>query len=126
MHDEWTVERWLASLPICGVLSEALGKPSFADVSALTPAEVRRRLGAADVQEALGRAIDSGIARLRDQAAPTGSSLNSKFALEASYQMAFGELGVFYGGLEGLIGPPTFREGSLERAVEMEHCEPVT
>ena len=46
----------------------------------------------------------------------------AKFETEGSYQMAFGSLSTFFGGLEGLIGPPKMIEGSLRQAMRFDHC----
>ena len=47
-----------------------------------------------------------------------------KFHLEGGmqYEMAFGSLDLFYGGLEGLIGPPQMVNGSIHKAMEADHC----
>ena len=36
--------------------------------------------------------------------------------------MSYGSLELFYGGLEGLIGPPILTEGRILTTMEREHC----
>ena len=39
--------------------------------------------------------------------------LNDKFSTTAKFQMTYGSLSLFYGGLESLLGPPKMVKGSL-------------
>ena len=43
---------------------------------------------------------------------------NTKFKQEGRFDMAYGPLALFYGGLEALIGPPTMVDGSLIKSME--------
>ena len=55
--------------------------------------------------------------------AATGADLNVKFHMEArTYEMAFGSLDLFFGGLEGIIGPPQMVLGSLMNSMAADHC----
>ena len=68
--------------------------------------------------------IWAGVSQLRKQAAATAHELNLKFATDGStFEMAFGGIDQFYGGLESLVGPPLPFEGSLLRQMQREHCE---
>ena len=68
--------------------------------------------------------IWAGVTQLRKQVAATAHELNLKFATDGStFEMAFGGIDQFYGGLDSLIGPPLPFEGSLLRQMQREHCE---
>ena len=61
---------------------------------------------------------------LRGQAATSGAELNEKFrSEEGTFQLAFGSLETFYGGLEVMIGSPLMLDGSLEKSMEQEHTD---
>ena len=54
-----------------------------------------------------------------EQAASTAFVLNNtKFKQEGRFEMAYGALALFYGGLEALIGPPQMIDGSLIKSME--------
>ena len=58
------------------------------------------------------------------QVAATGADLNVKFHLEGGqFEMAFGSLDLFYGGLERLLGPPQMINGRILDAMEADHCK---
>ena len=65
----------------------------------------------------LAHLVCAGIDALREQSAATGAALNNKFVSEASFELAYGGLDVFFGGLESLIGPPTLVNGSVLTAM---------
>lgn len=73
--------------------------------------------------------IMEGIHGLKDQAAPSGGALNTKFQRTGKFTMGYGGLDVFFGGLEALLGPPQavkdpeHPEGipTIRRAMEQEH-----
>ena len=54
--------------------------------------------------------------------------LNEKFGTSAKFQMTYGSLSLFYGGLESLLGPPKMYKGlqheekTLFNSMEFEHC----
>ena len=63
--------------------------------------------------------VVEGIEKLQYQAASTAFVLNNgKFKQEGRFEMAYGGLALFYGGLEALIGPPTMVDGSLIKSME--------
>ena len=132
MHGEkapdaaWGTTGWLRSLSIPEVVADALEEPLGADpytyLTSLTFADLSDKLAAAQLQ-GLTDHIWSSLQKLKEQKASTGAALSSKFANEGgTFQMAFGSLSMFFGGLEGLIGPPKMVEGSLRKAIRMEHC----
>ena len=66
---------------------------------------------------------------LSKQQTGSASKLNDKFASSAKFQMTYGSLSLFYGGLESLLGPPKMYKGpsssepdkSLFNMMEHEH-----
>jgi len=68
----------------------------------------------------------ASVASLADQATGSAQQLNEKFATTAKFQMTYGSLSLFYGGLESLLGPPKMYQGaheekSLYNTMEYEH-----
>ena len=70
----------------------------------------------------------SRAGELRNQAAATGAELNDKFRHEqGTFELAFGSLDTFYGGLEAMLGPPLLvkdspkAKPSLQTAMKQEH-----
>ena len=130
-EDAWSVAGWLNSLSLHSVVSTALqpnGDAATIDfVCGLSREQIAARLHAADVEGQLATVIHEGVGTLLQQGAATGAELNSKFASEAGFEMAFGPRGLFFTGLEGLIGPPLLVQGSLGLSMEREHtaCDDV-
>ena len=143
-HDSgWSVLGWLRSLNLLDIIGEALQDPSgddpFTYLQDLSRERLDRMLEAAQLG-GLATPIWKALEELRGQKAATGAELNDKFKQEASFEMSYGSIDLFYGGaaficlcpapapplastrpcaragLEGLIGPPTM-EG-----MEAEHC----
>ena len=134
MGGGWTVEKWLSSLQLHVLLAPSLDRPdpsaaavpgsgrrhgnapasadpplsAYEHTKRLTREEIGARLWKPEVMESLIDAVYQGVSELHGQVAATGADLNVKFHLEGGmqYEMAFGSLDLFYGGLEGLIGPP--------------------
>ena len=51
--------------------------------------------------------ISRALCGLAQQAAATPGELNNKFRSEGgSFELGFGQLSAFHGGLDGLVGPP--------------------
>ena len=104
----WTCTKWLASLELHHLIAAALKPPEneqFDKVKSLTREEIAKLLVAAKL-EGLIDAVTAGVEKLQGQGASTGLELNTKFATEAKFEMKYGSLDLFYGGLESLIGPP--------------------
>jgi len=131
----WDAHKWLRSLPnVQNIVHDALGLPDdnqFDAVRALTRPEVEARLEAAGLR-GLADAVMRGVNGLRSQAAETGDALNDKFATSAKFELTYGSLSLFYGGLESLIGPPKMKAAvgapkgapkTLMGAMEEEHCK---
>ena len=103
-------------------MEEPLGADPFAYMLSLSYEELGRRLAEAQLSGLVAH-IWAAAEELRCQKATTGSELSAKFASEGStFQMAFGSLSMFFGGLVMLIGPPKMVEGSLLNAMRLEHC----
>ena len=67
----------------------------------------------------------TGAEKLKAAQATTGAALNKKFAEDGDAfkgEMGYGGTAEFFDGLEGLIGAPQFVDGSLLKAMEVEHC----
>eukprot|EP00966_Prymnesium_polylepis_P284316 6568088-Prymnesium_polylepis.2 len=101
----WTAAEWSESLGLTQVVAAALKLPSppeqHAYVKGLTKDHLKELLREAQL-EGLLDAVWQGVCSLHSQDASTGAALNDKFATEASYEMAYGGLEMFYGGIEGL------------------------
>mmetsp|Transcript_34214 Transcript_34214/g.89391 ORF Transcript_34214/g.89391 Transcript_34214/m.89391 type:complete len:1055 (+) Transcript_34214:149-3313(+) len=125
---EWTASAWLKTLDLATCISAALKPPegdgngaAFTYVKGLPREEVERMLNDANLG-GLTDVIFEGIEKLQHQAASTAFVLNNtKFKQEGRFEMAYGALALFYGGLESLIGPPQMIDGSLIKSMEQEH-----
>lgn len=120
----WSVDGWLQSLSLHLIVGAALqpdGGGSVDFVRGLSRDHIVTRLRADDIEGQLAAAIDAGVKALRQQEVVTAAELNSKFASEAGFEMSFGQIALFFDGLEGLIGPPLLVEGSLHKSMEREH-----
>ena len=131
--DTWTITAFAASLGVSGAVSEALldgasvpaaGEFEFVQSLAGRPVdEIEAKLRAGRLVERVAGVLSTGAAELKTAQAATGAELNKKFAADAfKGEMGFGGTAEFYGGLEGIIGSPTFLEGSLLKSLEREHC----
>lgn len=87
-------------------LLPATGQTAF---DYLTKQLTRSQLEAALAKRDLGGLIDAlwaSVEELREQKASSGAELHSKFMAEASFNLSFGGLDLFFKGLEGLLGAP--------------------
>lgn len=97
-------------------------RSSYEQVRSLSRSEVDSRLRAAQMG-GLAAAVHAGVEALREQTAATGTELNHKFQTDGvGFEMDFGSLDTFFGGLEGLIGAPQMLNGSLLASMAHEHC----
>lgn len=106
----WSVCGWLRSLSLHDAVAEALQEPlgddPFEYVLGLSSEDLRSKLVAARLDglaELLERAVSELRAQRASTGAVTGAELSAKFADEANFQMAFGSLSTFFGGLEALV-----------------------
>ena len=132
----WTAKKWLGSLGgLQGVIANALRLPDaieehYTYVTSLTRERMTELMMEAKL-EGLVEVLVEGLDRLGGQAAKSGADLNDKFASSAKFQMSYGSLSLFYGGLEALLGPPKMLKGhqpgkeapSLMNAMEHDHNE---
>ena len=136
--DAWTARGWLGSLGIDAMLEAAILRPlgehashpeaALAFVRSLGQLTVEEGAGAmrellfrGGVLDALASELQRGAAALATAAAATGAELHSKFVADGSaFELSFGSLETYYGGLEALIGPPNPK---LAAALKAEHCD---
>jgi hypothetical protein len=127
LHDSWNIELWAESLGFHRSVSHALQPPPGTG-----PFEYLRSLSSEVLQQKLEEnglgglhaCVWKGVCGLREQEASTGSRLNAKFASDDSvFEMTFGTLELFFGGLEKLIGPPLLLGGTLLGAMRREHVD---
>ena len=126
-HD-WTASQWLQSLMLQEVLISAFelppaGAKQFNFVKRLTRHDLEEKLLRQDVLVALIDAVHEGVMKLSSGAGgpQDGTIKSDKFQTNAKFQMSYGSLSLFYGGLESLLGPPKMVRGSLFNAMEGEH-----
>ncbi|KOO33679.1 ankyrin repeat protein [Chrysochromulina tobinii] len=117
----WTATKWIASRGVAKLVAQALKLPNqhqpgeqshFAYVKSLNRARVEELLNGANLGGAIEFILES-IATLAGQSTGNAASLNDKFATTAKFQMTYGSLSLFYGGLESLLGPPKMYKGAL-------------
>ena len=130
----WTAAKWLASRNVAAVVADALQLPAlskdahsqFAYVKRLKPERVAELMDAAQLS-GLREWMVHAIGSLQGQATGSPEQLNDKFSTTAKFQMTYGSLSLFYGGLESLLGPPKMYKGaqhaerSLYNMMEFEH-----
>ena len=107
-HDSgWSVLGWLRSLNLLDIIGEALQDPSgddpFTYLQDLSRERLDRMLEAAQLG-GLATPIWKALEELRGQKAATGAELNDKFKQEASFEMSYGSIDLFYGGAAAASG----------------------
>ena len=80
-------------------------KPAFDFVRAMSEDDVRSKLEAAQLS-GLADCLIQGLHELKKQKISGSAQLNDKFQATGKFQMSYGSLSLFYGGLESLLGPP--------------------
>ena len=129
---EWTMSGWLSSLDVASVVAAVLlgGDDRPADELAATralaaalptEAALAARLREGGCVEALARSVLPGLQRLAVQEVATGAGLHGKFMQDGgAFELKFGDLSTFYGGLVAKIGPPNPK---VRKAMAAEHTE---
>ena len=131
----WSATKWLNSLGISKTIVKALRipaariVPTFEFVKGMSDEDVHAKLAEAQLDGMAGVLLD-GLASLRTLKVSGSAALNDKFQASGKFQMSYGSLSLFYGGLEQLLGPPQMaKEGpgedalaSIIKAMENEHC----
>jgi hypothetical protein len=79
--------------------------PAFEYVRRLGRSEIERLLNDANLG-GLVEMLWEGVEALGKQKVASSAALNDKFQASGKFQMSYGSLSLFYGGLESLIGPP--------------------
>ena len=130
----WTASKWLASRNVAAVVADALKLPAlshdaasqFSYVKNLKRPQVEELLSSAGLQ-GLVDFVAGAVESLSMQSTGSAEVLNDKFATTAKFQMTYGSLSLFFGGLESLLGPPKMYKGpnhaerSLFNMMEYEH-----
>ena len=132
---QWLASKWLSGLGLTKAITKALKVPGRD--SEISPFDYVRRLKSHEVEallsdaslSGLSDALKQGIADLQKQKSSSGAALNDKFQTSGKFQMSYGSLSLFYGGLESLLGPPQMHKDperpeappTLYRAMENEH-----
>ena len=133
-EETWTMTSWLASLGLHDAVAATIrGSASVEEASDMelayvrslassgSRAQVERLLRDGDLVRHVGDEVWRGAQELQRAAAATATELHSKFCQEArAFTMSFSGLSTFFGGLEGLLGPPNPR---LMAAMAREHLE---
>jgi NLR family CARD domain-containing protein 3 len=122
----WTARAWVSSLCLSSRVADALALPApseqFDYVRRLTRWRLWWMLQRASLGGLSGQ-LWKEVQTLKSQAASTAAELNAKFAASpCTFEMSYGSLDIFYGGLDALIGSPVMKDGSLVRSIEDEHC----
>ena len=108
---EWSASKWLSALGVAKVITKALKVPSR-DV--MSPFDYVRKLKRKDLESLLQDAqlsgltevLMAGVEQLSRQQVASSAQLNDKFQASGKFEMSYGSLSLFYGGLESLLGPP--------------------
>jgi hypothetical protein len=119
---KWQMATWLESCGFAEILAEALlthpkpvGPPGDGVVAELALAQhmalkgsedlIRSLLSDHGVLDKLAKKLWESLVALSTQSA-TNQSPQSKFASEGIVELSYGDISTFFGGLEGLVGPP--------------------
>ena len=126
----WTAAGWLASLGATTELARALLGPDAGSdeltatraLASLSEEELAERLEAARLGTLFARVLRPRLERLAQSRAATGFELHSKYVQDGSFdfEMVYGDLSTFFGGLEAKIGPP---DPLVFDAMQREHME---
>ena len=124
---QWNVAQWLQSLALHDVVAATLelpeaGQKQFHFMRALERPRLEKLLNESDLISNMCDVIMEGARFLTSGGSDRGSTVaNDKFQASGKFQMSYGSLSLFYGGLESLIGPPKMLKGSLLHSMEQEH-----
>lgn len=133
--NSWRMAEWLKGIQCTSIVADALMAPvsSSANKADLelpllrafkshgSRDSVLRLLSEGGVLEQLADVIWKKASDLDGGAAACGSELHGKFVQDTqNFELAFGQLSAFFGGLEAHIGAPSAR---VFEAMEAEHCK---
>ena len=102
--------KWIGKIGVAQVVMNSLQlstdeEEAFKYVKGLTREKMTVLLEAGNLLGLLD-CLMQGIVELQDQAASSASALGERFNTSAKFEMAYGSLDVFFGGLERVLGPP--------------------
>jgi len=132
----WAASKWLNSLGVSKVITRALCipsaavKPAFDFVRGLSEDDMQQRLVDAKL-DGLVECLIGGLRELKKIKFSGSAALNDKFSATGKFQMSYGSLSLFYGGLESLLGPPQMARtdtsdpdslATLLKSMENDHC----
>lgn len=127
---KWRAVGWVRSLnSVQTTVAEAIAPARQADPLEFLRGGTEQSLRTRLAEHGLAGIADdvcAAMTKLLCSEAPTGIMLNDKFCSDPStFTMAFGDLTVFYGGLQKLVGlprlHPTLR--TVQAQMESEHCD---
>jgi len=130
----WTAAKWLASRGVSKVVAAAMQLPprvagdqsQYNHIKNMDKEKIAEVLGVAGLS-GLTDFLCEAVGTLASQKTGSAEKLNDKFATTAKFQMTYGSLSLFYGGLESLLGPPKMYKGpqheekTLFNTMEFEH-----
>ena len=112
-EQRWNAAQWLRSLSLHEVLADALelpeaGSAQYNYMRRLQRDKLEKMLAESDLISKFCDVVMEGVESLRGggQGVQDGSVSSDKFQTNAKFQMSYGSLSLFYGGLESLLGPP--------------------
>lgn len=135
---DWSLAVWLRSLSLERVLASAVLQPleahlnappsaaaqlafsrALGSVAGKTPGAMRQLLAATPLLDRLAEAMCAGFEELNAAPAATAAELHTKFVTESdAFTLSYSGLSTFFGGLDGLIGPPS---AAMGEALLVEH-----
>ena len=127
-ENKWNVAQWLESLGLHQVIADAMDLPEagakqYNHIRRLQREKLEEQLAKGDLISKICDVVMGGVDLLSGGGGKLldGAIGNDKFQTNAKFQMSYGSLSLFYGGLESLLGPPKMFKGSLISMMENEH-----
>ena len=113
--EEWNIETWLEGANLHRIVAKAMQRPlvqkGLGEAAALQMVKslgrreaVAELLRASDVMDGIIDRVWAEVQSLQKAGAATSADIQSKFA--GAIEMSYSGLDTFFGGLEGVIGPP--------------------
>ena len=129
-EEGWTMEAWLSRLGgVASALASALKSGEDVPDDELTYARglgcsaqaLQIRLAKGGALEKLSSYLAKQFQELQQAEAVTAGEMHDKFALDdRSFELQLGGLDTFYGGLEGIVGPP---KPQVDLGMQQDHLE---
>lgn len=130
----WSMSSWLKSLNMDALIAKALlsAHPAAERSQYAFACVLGQQADETLVRALLSRSLDGLASELsrhlrelqagRQTLEAEALALSNKFTADGAFSMAFGGIGAFYQGLEGLVGSPSH---SIDVGMEAEHCDSV-